>query len=459
MAKNIVNKERPLNGFEHASSKPLFNSEKSLVHRTSISRDNGRRIFDASLNKTLITFTNPEYTDQDLEWFEEAWSDSVAGTAIDKKVEFTIGKGVKPVFELIDDKGKDTAQIKKELEQFDDVLHALQTIDDNVKFNTRLADGFRMTKVFGRCIIAFDGMAENDIPTTLKLIHPRDTGRVFVDQDTWEIEKVRSNFPTNDFYPDEMIYMVNMPDSPKRRNKWFGVSEMERIVGAARGWRRIVEFDMPEAATAGWAKYGMFLVKKMGRTDADASTDMQSIADSLKPHAFNFVSVDAMDEIEYMPVDLEPKLKEMVELASFYERIIIGNTTVPTALLGREEDQNRATLLGKIRFFIEGPIEAERQMISETIGPQWYEKNIEKLGKKDILKTVRVKAEFEPIIIEGWDDQVEAVTQLKQILPNAPDDVLIELLNLEEKKDEIMQAPERNVSSNNDIEEEKTNDN
>ena len=43
----------------------------------------------------------------------------------------------------------------------------------------------------------------------------------------------------------------------------------------------------------------------------------------MKAGAFNAVSVDANDEVTFEKLDLEPKIQEMVELASFYERIII----------------------------------------------------------------------------------------------------------------------------------------
>ena len=90
----------------------------------------------------------------------------------------------------------------------------------------------------------------------------------------------------------------------------------------------------------------------------------------------------------------------MIELASHYERIIIGNFAVPSALIGREEDQNRATLIGKIQFFLSGVIKSRRDWVSEMVSKQWYERNIIKMGFAEILEKVRVKAEFENIIVE-----------------------------------------------------------
>ncbi len=396
-------------------------------------------------NKMLNMYSNPPYTDQDLEFFEDAWGSSVAGATIDKLIEYTFGGGIKPTFELINDHGLDDEQKSKELKKYEDELNELIHYDEKINFEKKLKDAITMTIVFGRCVIAFEG---NGLPQALKIIHPRDLGRVFLDQKNWSLEKVITTFPSDELKPNEMIYCVNRPDSPRRRTMWYGYSEMQRIVGAARAWRRIVEYDMPEITTSMWAGYGMFILKRMGRTKADAENDAATLLDSLNSGAFNAVTVDANDEIEFKELDLNPKIKEMVELASFYERIIIGNFAVPSALLGREEDQNRATLIGKIQFFVQGVVKARREWISDLVSQQWYERNLRKMGMGDILEKVRVRAEFEPIVIESWFDLVDAVLRIKGIFPNMPDDQLLELLNLEEFKTELAQSPNPQVDPN-----------
>ena len=55
-------------------------------------------------NNHLYMYSNPSYTDQELEYFEDAWGSSVAGAVIDKLVEYTFGNGLRPIFELIDDR-------------------------------------------------------------------------------------------------------------------------------------------------------------------------------------------------------------------------------------------------------------------------------------------------------------------------------------------------------------------
>ena len=421
---------------------------KSTAHRTVVSKKypdivppryaSASKRLDAS--KNLNMYSNPPYTDAELEYFEDAWGSSVCGATIDKLVEYTFGNGIKPTFELIDDNGLDDDQKKKELKKYEDELNELVHYDKKINFEKKLKDAITMTIVFGMCVIVFEG---SGLPKALKIIHPRDLGRVFLDQKTWGLEKVITTFPSDELKPEEMIYCVNRPDSPRRRTMWYGYSEVQRVVGAARAWRRIVEYDMPEVTTSAWAGYGMFILKRMGRSKADAENDANTLLSSLNAGAFNAVTVDANDEIEFKNLDLEPKIKEMVDLASFYERIIIGNFAVPSALLGREEDQNRATLIGKIQFFLQGVVKSRRDWVSELVSQQWYERNLRKMGMGDILEKVRVKAEFEPIIVESWFDLVDAVLRVKGIFPQMPDDQLLELLNLEEFKTELAQSPKQ----------------
>ena len=429
------------NNTKNTSNKPNFVTSGTAVPAPKTSKSNY-----ASASKTfnhdnhLYMYSNPSYTDQELEWFEDAWGSSVAGAVIDKLVEYTFGNGLKPIFELVDDQGFDDDQKKKELKKYEKELNELIDYDKKIHFEKKLRDAITMTIVFGRCVVAFEGKG---LPKALKVIHPRDLGRVFLDQKNWGLEKVITTFPADEIYPEEMLYLVNKPDSPKRRTMWYGYSDMQRVVGSARALRRLVQFDFPEVATSMGAGYGMCLVKKRGRTKADAENDMNTLLNSLKSGAFNAVSVDANDEIEYKEMDLKPKIEEMIHLADFYERTIIGNFAVPSALLGREEDQNRATLLGKIQFFLSGVVKNKRDWISDQVSKQWYERNMVKMGMGDLLETVRPKLEFETVIVESWFDLVDAVLRVKGVFPDMPDDQLLELLNLEELKSELAQAPTR----------------
>ncbi len=399
-----------------------------------------RRSLSAAVESKLLTFNQPTYTDQELEFFEDAWATTPAGTALDKRMEFVIGGGIKPIFELLDDKDLSERQKQGKLKKYDKELQSLIKFDELMNFNQVLLDASTMAKVFGRSVILFENLLDDKsvgLPKYLKLVHSRNLNKVNINAESWDIEDVKIMNPSKVAVPEEMIYIANKPNSPIRHSIWFGYSEMQRIAGAARAYRRIIEFDMPEIAQTMWAGSVMLLIKKMGRNKSNAQTDANNILNSIKPGTYNAIEVDALDEIQLEKLDLDPKIGDLVKLTDAYERIMIGNSQTPSALLGREEDQNRATLIGKIRFFIEGPVKADREWLSDIISKQWYQRVLEKMGHVDILDDVRVKAEFEPIFMESWDDLVDAVIKLDQVLP-LPDDKKLELLNLEEFKDDLV---------------------
>ncbi len=360
-----------------------------------------------------------------------------------------MGGGITQIFELrttTKENGEEMSEEekKKMLKKYEMQRQALIDFDELMNFNQVMKDAVIMAKVFGRSVILFENLEDDKsigLPKYLKLVHSRNLNKVNIVPESWEIQDVKIMNPSKVARPEEMIYITNKPNSPIRHSLFFGYSEMQRIAGAARAYRRIVEFDFPEIAQTMWAGSIMLLIKKMGRSKANAQNDANSILNSIKAGNYNAIEVDALDEIQLEKLDLQPKIAELVQLVDHYERLMIGNSQTPSALLGREADQNRATLIGKIRFFIEGPVKQDREWIGDIISRQWYERNLTKLNYADVLKNIRVKTEFEPIFTESWDDLVDGVLKLKQAIP-LPDDKTLDLLNLEELKDDVAKNPQ-----------------
>ena len=84
MSKNKKGSNNPKN----TSNKPNFVTSGTAVPAPRASKSNY-----ASASKTfnhdnhLYMYSNPSYTDQELEQFEDVWGSSVAGAVIDKLVE------------------------------------------------------------------------------------------------------------------------------------------------------------------------------------------------------------------------------------------------------------------------------------------------------------------------------------------------------------------------------------
>ena len=135
------------------SQKP-FSSEKKL-HR-----------FAGTGFSNLRTFNVPTYSDQELEFFEEAWSTTPAGTALDKRMEFVIGGGVRPTFELINPTKENGEEFNEEekaeiISHYQDELNELIEIDSLLNFNQFLYDSAVQAKVFGRSVLVFENDEED----------------------------------------------------------------------------------------------------------------------------------------------------------------------------------------------------------------------------------------------------------------------------------------------------------
>ncbi|MEM3001278.1 MAG: hypothetical protein QXI92_01500 [Candidatus Nitrosocaldus sp.] len=430
----------PLKAIKGVLSPDSMNRNRSDL-RSSIKHIDGA--FNVAHAKSITNHTLlPPYTSEDYREFEQVWATTLAGLALDKKVEFIIGGGIKPVFDLKRNikKGLSEQEIKSRLASYDDLLQRLYDIDEHVEFNQRLKVTVLLSKVFGRACLLFDhNSADDTIPTGLKIIHPRHLGQVVLDEVTWKPSRVQINLPyaQGTYYADadDIIYLVNLPYTPVLNSMWYGFSELQRVVGAAKALQRFIEYDAPEIAESMWAGYGLFIVNTAGRSKEEAENMLKTLVSNIKPGAFNAIAA-RKDDVEFRTLDLEPKVNDLVQLIDAYERLIIGNSTVPSALLGREEDQNMATLKGKIEFFMNGAIRAERESIVREVSRQWYQRLVERI-EPTALNEVSVGAEFEPFIVSNWVDMVDAVSKLKSLIPEMSTDAILTILGLEYLKNDI----------------------
>jgi len=381
-------------------------------------------------------FFNNQYNDTDYDTFEDQWANTVAGTAIDTKVEFTIGEGVRPKFNLKDKSLKGDAK-QRVLDKYDEHIEALVEIDEkpHIRLNDHIDDLQRNALVFGRSCLAFEPDWRNI--TALKPIHPRDLGRVFVHQLDWSLSSVHAFQKRELIKSEDMIYLVNFENSPRRRSMHYGFSDIQRVVGQSQAMRRIMEFDVVEIVQSLWAKWALLTVDQEGMTEGEKKTDLGIIRDGLKAGAFNIINAKK-DEINFFPLDASANTGDLMSIADKMEKMIIGNFKVPAPLLGREEEANMATLLGKIRLFIAGPIKQQRRWLEKTLKRQWYERNLQTLSEgKTILEHAVLEVEFQPIIIESWIDNIDALNTLKSVVPGIPDEEILKLAHLEDLTDKI----------------------
>ena len=325
------------------------------------------------------TFQNP-YNDNDYDILEDLWTHTLVGKAIDLVTEFTIGEGIKPFAEPIDDTITDNAAKQKIIEKYHDQLLELKKIDmkPHIEIDEHIDDLVRNAMVFGRSVLAFEPNFKQIL--AIKPLHSRDLGRVFTHRLDWSISSIQAFGKLQNIEAQDMIYLVNMRNSPRRRSMHYGFSEAQRPAGFARALRKIQEVDMPETAEALWAKSVLFRVDQEGLAENEKLTDLKTLRTGTRAGAINFVN-GKKDEFEMFSLDTEPKIQELGEIINKAERAIIGNFGIPGAVLGREEESNMATLLGKIRLFIAGPIHFRRRWLEKTLVRQWYNPNFQILDE------------------------------------------------------------------------------
>jgi len=378
------------------------------------------------------------YTDNDYDTLEDLWANTVAGTAEDARVDFAWGAGIKPTLKLINPKnfGDEKAQ-QKAIESYADVIEELIKFDNKrkIRLNKKGKDAERMKKIFGRSVIAFEMDKNDELPTALKPLHSRDLGRVFVHQDDWSLSSVQAFQKSQNIKTNEMIYLVHMDNSPRRRSMHYGYSSIQRVVGEARALRSIMEVDGPEIAASMWAGSGILTVDTLAKSPGGAQAELDVIKKGLTAGLVSLVN-GKKEDFNFFNVDTQPKIGELMQLSDRYERTIIGNSKVPSALLGREEDSNMATLFGKIRMFFAGPIKSDREDLSLAFDEQWYNRNL-RIINPALSRIVEVESEFGTIVLESWVDVIDALGKLRAIFPNIPEEELLVLANLPELKDKL----------------------
>lgn len=384
-------------------------------------------------------FFHNQYNDEDYDVFEDLWSHSLAGDVLDTRIMYAMGEGIKPTFKLRRPRkaGDEDAQAKL-LEKYEPLLDELMLIDEKPKmdFNQNVHDCAIQAKVFGRSVLAFEP-GEGKPPAALKPIHARMLGKVFVHQDDWSLSSVYTQMKLKQLtYADDMIYFVNKKNSPRLRTLWYGYSDFQRIAGQARALREITEYDIIEIAKSMFAGYGVVLVDQENLNEEEKEDDLNSVLRNLRPGGFSAITKQGEKSVEFQQFKFETDLTGIGTLIDKCERMIIGHGQVPGAILGREEESNMATMYGKMRMFLQGPVRADRKWIGNTVAIPWYERNLSYLDRS-ALEMVKVVPEFENLPVDAWMETIDGLMKLKQLIPGLPDVEILRMADLSHLQNKI----------------------
>ena len=394
---------------------------------------------DYGKSSFVPTFFHNQYNDDDYDIFEDIWSHGLPGDVLDTRIMYAMGEGIKPTFKLRRPRkaGDEKAQ-EKLLEKYESLLDELTEIDENPKmnFNENVSDSAVQAKVFGRSVLAFEP-GEGKPPQALKPIHPRFLGRTFIHQSDWSLSSVYTNTKLKQLTSaDEMIYFVNKKNSPRFRTMHYGYSDFQRIAGQARALREITEYDIVEITKSMFAGYGIVLVDQENLSDDQKEDDLNSVLRNLRAGGFSAISKQGEKGVEFEQFKFETDIQGIGTLIDKCERMIIGHGQVPGAVLGREEDSNMATMYGKMRMFLQGPVRADRKWIGKTVAIPWYENNLKYIDR-DALDIVKVVPEFENLPVDAWMETIDGLMKLKKLIPGLPDAEILRMADLSHLQNKI----------------------
>jgi len=424
---------------------------------------------------------NP-YQYQDYIIFQDNYANTIAGRIIDIIVYFTLANGVKPKLEPRDrTKFKTDEELQKALEKNEWLLDTIEQIEKNISgngepkpfvsiddqknlkyipfynvqansetatYDTHLqqkwASACTLGLTYGRTAVVPNvdelddkvtvniGGSEKTyqgIPKVLQLIHPRDLGFNHVDPRTWKLLGLQLYNSNWILKPDQMIFWEWNPNNPVYGSLFYGYSLQQSMMGSARSLRRIIEVDFPLIAKTRWSGMYWIFFKRKGEGLVTAEQEHQAILKNIRLDGINIsLEDDPMNDVKIEKIDLDPKINELIEMCRFLIQYMMAQVGMPQGLLFGEEALNRATLIGKLKSFIQGPIRKYRKWFLDGLTEQWYARLAETLALQDdkikeILKDFNVIADVEEFVLEDWSDLIQPFMMLSQLNPFKDEEV------------------------------------
>ncbi len=437
------------------------------------------------------------YQYQDYVILQDNYANTIAGRIIDVLVYFTLGNGIKP--KLVPkhrDQFKSDEELVKALEDNQWMLDILLAIDRDVstssdpqpfKSNEQFQDEYipfysddeskiknsydtplqqkwaailTLALNFGREVaipeidpddneVKVQDKTYKNIPKIMKVIHPRDLGFNHVSPRTWKLLGIQLYNSNWILRPDQMMFFEWNPHNPVYGAMYYGFALPQSMIGSARALRRIIEVDFPLIAKTRWSGMYWIFFKRKGEGLMTAEAEHTAILNSIRLDGINISLEDEPnDDVRIERLDLDPKIIELIEMARFLIQYMMAQVGMPQGLMFDEQALNRATLIGKIRSFIQGPIRKYRQWFLEAVSQQWYARMIQTLLPQDeriakLLEDFDVVADVEDFKLENWPELVQAFLVLSQLNPFKNEEIgkFLNIENYESKIDPDAEKP------------------
>lgn len=302
--------------------------------------------------------------------------------------------------------------------------------EDGIKedWNTKVEALVRNHYIFGRDLMTRELDKDNpftwndkkwpDIETIYKVQHPRDINFIEISQKTFNIKRVSLMFSASMLDKDDMIYLAHMEESPIYNGKGYGYSLEQRMLGHGRSLRKLIDRDFPNVASIGYAPFTIVATKRDEKGTGNEASQGQTFINTMVAGQPNHTALkDPKNDLVVHHIDTKPDIPGMIDMANFHAESAAKVAQVPTALIAKEKDPNRDTLLGILRVFAETEIPRKRMPVIKVFTNQYYMRNFKKFykDKPEVLKQFRVEAEFTDVKIDSWADIVGAFVELNKI--------------------------------------------
>ncbi len=139
---------------------------------------------------------------------------------------------------------------------------------------------------------------------------------------------------------DEMIYCVRKQWGLRSDAMFFGASALEPVTQASKGYKRVINFDFPKAAVAGYLTKLLLKATTSGDTTI-SETQLQEIVTALVSEGTDIIGINESAEITPVQNKVDTPVLEL--LTRKYEELLLSAGGSTMSQLGRTANLNRDT--------------------------------------------------------------------------------------------------------------------
>ena len=391
-----------------------------------------RQVTSVELRRTVdfVNFTQPPYTDGDLQRFEGAARRNLAvRAAITIREHFAFGRPSKLVIELNEsdkldrDEDQQTKYIEQLTKEHMKILKKITDLDEKVDLVENAKGPFYWQNIiFGRGTMV--KIYQDEEYTQIKKLMPVNTRRlglnILDDRNNMEFEGVYIDGTAVDRL--SLIYGVYQDKQISPYTEHYGYSAIEPIQYIAQSHNVAMEEDIPEILKSAWLKAILFVVNTAGLDAADARAQIQTIMDAIDPGKYVGVNSDIKEAI---PLDLDPDFEGIIKITDSQESKIFKSLHVPQFLAQSEDMANMATANKSASLFIDGIVAHDQEWMGTILWKQWYEPllrreldvNADEEAPDDpekdfVALPFKIKRQWDKPTVEEFTELADALTKL-----------------------------------------------